>query len=390
MIRWVGALVLAAGPAMADFDQGERNAPFLEPAFEGQTRAPQVESPFGVKTEVFAGGLENPWGIAALPGGSYLVTERAGRMRIIAPDGTLSDAIRGVPDVLDSGQGGLLDVAVGPTFDEDRVIWWSYAKPLGLRRTVTAAARGVLSEDGSEVTEVEDVFVQEPWSFSPLHFGSRIVFDAAGHVFITTGEHSRAAERVLAQDIETTFGKVIRLNVDGSVPADNPFVGRDGIDTIWSYGHRNVQGAAMAPDGRLWTVEHGPRGGDELNLPEAGKNYGWPVVSYGIEYSGAQIGDGLARAEGMEEPVYFWDPVIAPAGMTFYSGAMFPEWEGNLLIGGLASQKLVRLVIEGDRVVGEERLLDVGRIRDVEVAADGALLVLIDDADGAVLRVSRE
>jgi glucose/arabinose dehydrogenase len=216
------------------------------------------------------------------------------------------------------------------------------------------------------------------------------VFDGRGHAFITTGEHSRAPERVLAQDIGTTYGKVVRVNLDGVAPADNPLVGKAGIDTIWSWGHRNVQGAAMDAAGRLWTIEHGPMGGDELNRPEPGRNYGWPVVGYGINYNGDVIGEGIARAEGMEEPVYFWDPVIAPSGMQFYSGAMFPEWEGNLLIGSL-SGALVRLVIEGDRVVGEERLLtDVGRIRDVEVAADGSLMILIDDAEGQVMRVTRD
>lgn len=373
-------------------DQGERNAPWLEAAFEAQTRAPAVASDAALKTEVFAGGLENPWGIAPLPGGGYLVTERPGRLRVVGPDGSVSDPVAGLPEVLDAGQGGLLDVAIGPDFAEDRRIYWTYAKPVDGGRSVTAAARGVLSEDLTEVTEVEDIFVQAPPSPTPMHYGSRIVFDAEGNAFVTTGEHSRVGERELAQDTGTTYGKVIRIRADGSVPEDNPLVGQQGIDTIWSWGHRNMQGAAIHPEtGALWTVEHGPRGGDELNVPEAGKNYGWPVISYGVNYDGSDVGRGIAAMEGMEQPVYFWDPVIAPGGMVFYQGEMFPDWRGDLLIASLNPGALVRLELDGQRVAGEERLLtDIGRVRDVEEAPDGSLLLLIDDPDGAVIRVSRE
>lgn len=382
------ALIFLAFPVWAEVDQAPRNAPWLEPAFAGQTRAAESVSLFGLETESVVEGLENPWGIAALPDGRYLVTERAGRMRLIATDGSLSEPIQGVPEVYAERQGGLLDVAIGPSFADDGIIYWTYSKPLGSGQSVTAAARGVLSTDEAALSDVQDIFIQEPASESPFHYGSRIVFDGAGHAFITTGEHFTGQN--LAQDLATTFGKVIRVHQDGSTPGDNPFVDQDGIDTIWSYGHRNVQGAALDANGRLWTIEHGPRGGDELNTPEPGKNYGWPVVSYGVNYDGSAVGDGIAHAEGMEEPVYFWDPVIAPSGMIFYSGAMFPEWEGNLLIGGLAGA-LVRLVIEEGRVVGEERLLtDVGRVRDVELAADGSVLILIDDANGAVMRVTRQ
>jgi glucose/arabinose dehydrogenase len=381
---------LVAGAAGSG--EGLRNAPHLSPAFAGQTRAPAVESGFRPVVTTLAGGLEHPWGIAPLPDGGYLVTERPGRLRRISAAGEVSDPIVGLPEVFARGQGGLLDVALSPEFARDRVIYWTFAKPMGDDLSATAAARGVLSPDATEVTGVTEIFVQEPPSPTPRHYGSRIVFDAQGHVFITTGEHSSDAERVLSQDLGATYGKVIRLAVDGSVPGDNPFAGREGIDTIWSYGHRNMQGAAIEPGtGRLWTIEHGPRGGDELNRPEAGLNYGWPVITYGINYDGSAIGEGISAAPGLEQPRYFWDPVIAPGGMTFYGGAMFPEWRGDLFIGSMVPGELVRLEIDGESVTGEERLLPgIGRVRDVEEAPDGALLLLIDADDGAVLRVSRE
>lgn len=393
-IRAALVLTLAlaeAPPLTAQVAQEPRNAPHLEPAFDGQTRAPAVVSGVALTVQSFAEGLEHPWGIAALPDGGYLVTERPGRLRVVSADGTVSGPVKGLPEVLARRQGGLLDVALGPGFAEDRVIFWTYAKPVAGGRSVTAAARGVLSADMTEVTEIREIFVQEPPSRTPMHYGSRIVFDGAGHAFITTGEHSSRAERRLAQDLTTTYGKVIRVRPDGSVPEDNPFVGRDGIDTIWSWGHRNIQGAALHPEtGALWTIEHGPRGGDEVNTPEPGRNYGWPVISYGVNYNGSAVGEGVAASEGMEQPRYFWDPVIAPAGMIFYLGEMFPEWRGNLLIGSLNPGGLVRLSLDGTRVTGEERLLtDLGRVRDVEAAADGSLLLLIDAADGAVMRVSR-
>lgn len=398
MKRWGFVLRLFLVPglvpvaALAQVDQGARNAPWLTPAFAGQTRAPEAPSRISVRVEDFATGLEFPWGIAALPDGRFLVTERPGRLRLIARDGTIGPPIRGLPEVYAARQGGLLDVAIGPDFARDRVIFWTYAKPMGWGRSATAAARGVLSEDGSHLTEVQDIFVQEPPSRSARHYGARIVFDGKGHAFITTGERATAGERVLAQDLSTTYGKVLRIGLDGSIPADNPFAGGGGIATIWSSGHRNVQGAAIEPgSGRLWTVEHGPAGGDELNRPEPGANYGWPVISYGVDYNGSAIGEGIAAKDGMAQPVYFWDPAIAPSGMVFYSGRMFPEWRGNLLIASLKGEALVRLVLQGGRVAAEEHLLrDAGRLRDVEVAADGALLLLVDAADGRVLRLTRQ
>ena len=379
------SLCFFANAVAAQVEQGPPNTDFT-PAFADQTRAPALP-PTAVSVTSFVSGLENPWGIATLPAGGWIVTERPGRMRLIAPDGTLSAPITGLPEVAAIEQGGLLDVAVAPDFATSRVVWWTYAKPMP-NGFVTAAARGVLSADGAAMTQVQDMFVQTPPTLVPVHYGSRVVFDRLGHVFITTGEHFTDENRLRAQDLNTTYGKVIRLTETGSVPADNPYVGVDGDDQIWSYGHRNMQGAAIAPDGRLWTIEHGPQGGDELNHPEPGLNYGWPLVSYGENYDGTPVGSGLPRAEGIEEPVYYWDPVIAPGGMLFYQGTAFPGWQGDLLIGSLNPGALVRLKLVGGRVVGEERVItDAGRVRDVEELADGGLLLLIDATDGGILRV---
>lgn len=375
-------------------EQGEPNVPEFEPAFPEQTRAPASDSGVTLAVETFAEPLEHPWGIDVLPDGGYLVTERPGRLRVISADGELSEPLGGVPEVLAEGQGGLLDVALGPNFAEDRMIYWSYAKPLGDGQSATAVARGRLAENLSEVTAVEDIFVQEPPSPSPMHYGSRILFDGDGHAFITTGEHFTEEERVLAQELGNTYGKVVRVNLDGSVPEDNPFVGQEGaVESIWSFGHRNIQGAAFHGEtGQLWVIEHGPQGGDELNLIEPGANYGWPVVSYGENYDGTPVGEGVERhAPDFVEPRYYWDPVIAPAGSIFYRGDMFADWQGDLLISSLVPGGVVRLELDGDTVTGEERLLrDQGRVRDIVEAPDGALLVLVDDPQGAVLRVTPE
>ena len=378
MIR-ILALMLLPVAAHAQVQQGPANADFA-PAFQNQTRAPALPST-SVTTEVFAEGLDAPWGLAALPSGQFLVTERTGAMRVINADGSVSGAISGLPQVAVEGQGGLLDVNVSPDFSQDRTVFWTYAKPVD-GGIVTAAARGVLDAQG-RMTEVTDIFVQDPPARGGRHFGSRVVPMADGTVFVTTGDRGAGDSGTLVQDLSTTHGKVIRVNADGSVPQDNPFVGSDGADSIWSSGHRNVQGAAVGPDGALWTIEHGPRGGDELNRPEAGQNYGWPLVSYGINYQGSDVGTGDARAPQFAEPVYYWDPVIAPAGMTFYDGS-YAGWQGDLLIGSLNPGGLVRLRLDGGRVVGEERLVpELGRIRDVQVLDDGAVLI-VNDAGNAV------
>ncbi len=385
------ALIALAAPAAAQtFERGERNTDF-QPAFNEQFRAPLMESDVALETEELVGGLVHPWGIDVLPeDGGYLVTERPGRLRHVAEDGTLSDPIAGLPEVLAEEQGGLLDVKVAPDFAESRRIYMTYAKPLEDNLSATAAAYATLSEDMTELTDVTEIFVQAPGSTAPMHYGSRVVFDGAGHVFITTGEHFTQEYRVFAQDLDKTYGKVIRLTLDGEVPEDNPYVDdEDAVDSIWSYGHRNVQGATMIGD-QLWTIEHGPQGGDELNLTEAGVNYGWPEVSYGEQYGGGAIGSGQASAEGMEEPVYFWDPVIAPGDMTVYEGEMFPEWEGDLLIGALVRGGLVRLSLEDGMVTEEESLVrDLGRVRDVTVDDDGSLLAITDFESGQIVRIAQ-
>ena len=380
MIR-ILALMMLPVAAHAQVAQGPANADFT-PAFAQQVRAPALPQT-SVTVTVFVRGLDSPWGIAALGKGQFLVTERSGSLRVVNADGSVSRALSGLPDVAAQGQGGLLDVAVSPRFANDRTIFWTYAKSI-LGGLVTAASRGILTTDG-QLTEVADIFVQDNPARNGRHFGSRIIPMPDGTVWITTGDRGAGDSGTLVQDVTTTHGKVIRVNADGSVPVDNPFVGREGNDLVWSLGHRNIQGAAIGPDG-LWTIEHGPRGGDELNRPKAGLNYGWPVVSYGINYRGSDIGEGAARGPNFEEPVYYWDPVIAPGGMMFYDGS-YADWQGDLLIASLNPGALVRLKLRDGLVVGEERMLtDAGRIRDVEVLEDGAVLVLLDA--GEILRVT--
>jgi glucose/arabinose dehydrogenase len=361
------------------------------PALAQPAAAPRSPTPAPVsaplRVDTVARGLDHPWAVAFLPDGRLLVTERPGRLRAVQADGRVSEPLAGVPEVAARGQGGLLDVALDPRFSENRLVYLSYAEP-GERGTAgTAVARGRLGDGRLEDTRV--IYRQQPKVSGGNHFGSRLVFARDGTLFVTQGD--RFAYREQAQDLSSGLGKIVRVNPDGSIPRDNPFVGRDGVrPEIWSYGHRNVQSAALHPEtGQLWTVEHGARGGDELNHPEAGKNYGWPVITYGVDYSGAKIGEGTAKP-GMEQPVYYWDPVIAPSGMTFYTGDAFPAWRGSVLVGSLRPGLLVRLVLEGGRVAREERYLaELGeRIRDVRQGPDGLLYLVTDSADGRVLRVA--
>jgi len=344
-----------------------------------------------IRVETVADGLSHPWGLDILPDGRLLVTERSGRLRIVSPDGAVSEPIAGVPEVDARDQGGLLDVTLHPDFARNRLVYLSYSEP-GEGGNSTAVARGALSEDATSLENVGVIFSQKPKVESTKHFGSRLVFDREGRLFITLGERSDEEFRDQAQELDSHLGKIIRVNDDGSVPQDNPFVNREGaLPEIWSYGHRNVQGAALHPEtGVLWINEHGPRGGDEINIPEAGKNYGWPVVSHGVNYSGTPVGTGERTAPGMEDPIYQWTPVIAASGMLFYTGDAFPEWKGDLFNGGLRANALVRLELDGQRVTHEERLLeDLGlRIRAVEQGPNGELYVLTDEDDGEVLRIS--
>lgn len=336
-----------------------------------------------IAVEVFTPGLAHPWGLAFLPDGRLLVTERPGRLRLVAPDGAKSEPLQGVPRVLAEGQGGLLDVALDPDFAANRLVYLSYAEP-GEGGASTAVARGRLGERGLEGVEV--VFRQQPKVGGANHFGSRLVFAPDGTLFVTTGERFRFEP---AQDLSGHLGKILRINPDGSVPPDNPFVGRqDARPEIWSYGHRNVQGAAIHPQtGVLWENEFGPRGGDEINIPEPGRNYGWPLVSWGRHYDGRDIPDPPTRPD-LAQSIYQWTPVISPSGMIFYTAGLFPGWRGNLLIAGLTAQGVVRLMLDGQRVVGEERISLDQRIRDVEQGPDGAVYVLTDEPDGAILRLT--
>lgn len=350
----------------------------------------ETEGP-SIQVTTVAEGLEHPWALAFLPDGGMLVTERPGRLRHVTAEGDLSDPIAGVPEVDARGQGGLLDVALDPRFGENRLVYLSYAEA-GEGGNGTAVARGRLGEDLTSLSDVEVIFRQQPKEDSTAHFGSRLVFDGEGHLFVTLGERSDARFRVQAQDLNSHLGKIVRINPDGSVPQDNPFVGQEGaLPEIWSYGNRNVQAAAINPQtGVLWEIEHGPRGGDELNIVEPGANYGWPVVSLGVNYDGSPVGEGVQQAEGMVDPIYSWTPVIAPSGMIFYQGDAFPDWQGDLFVGGLASTALVRLELDGNAVASEERLLEsLGlRIRDVAEGPGGEILVVTDEGNGEILRIA--
>lgn len=336
--------------------------------------------------------LVRPWAIDLLPDGRMIVTEKPGRLRIVDGAGAVSPPVLGLPRVAPAGQGGLLDVTLHPDFAENRLVYLSYTEPAPGGASSTAVARAALGAGDGALEGLAVVFRQLPRLPGRLHYGSRVVFARDGLMFVTLGERSRRSYRVQAQDLGSHLGKIVRLRPDGGVPPGNPFVGRAGArPEIWSYGHRNVQGAAVHPvTGRLWAVEHGPRGGDELNIVEPGRNYGWPVVSHGVEYSGLPVGDGRRSAPGMEDPVAVWTPVIAPGGMAFYTGGAFPGWRGDLLVSGLRSRALVRLELDGETVRHEERLLEGEgrRIRDVAVGRDGLVYVVTDERRGRILRLS--
>jgi aldose sugar dehydrogenase len=374
-VRWLSRVVIFFFVAVAPLTAGAQ-AP--------RSPTPQsLKDALGVQT--IAKGLEHPWSLAFLPDKRMLVTERAGRLRVVSVNGQISEPLAGVPRVYASGQGGLLDVALSPAFGKDHLVYLSFSEPAE-GGAGTAVARGRLTESGLENTQV--IWRQQPKVSGSNHWGSRIVFRSDGTLFVTLGERFNHSDK--AQDLSVTLGKIVRINSDGSAPRDNPFVNRSGArPEIWSYGHRNVQAAAPHPEtGQLWTVEHGARGGDELNHPEAGKNYGWPIISYGRHYSFLPIGEGTAK-EGMEQPVYYWDPVIAPSGMVFYTGDLFAGWKNNALIGSLTPGLLVRLVMKDGKVAQEERYLgDLReRIRDVRQASDGSLYLVTDASNGQILRI---
>lgn len=356
-----------------------------------QAESPQLPSEQGrLQVETLATGLENPWALAFLPNAQgILVSERPGRLRLVGYQGAISEPIEGVPEVYAKGQGGLLDVALSPDFANDRLVYLAYAEGGHEGRAGTAVGHGRLSADNRQLEHFTVIFRQAPKLSTGVHFGSRLVFDRDGDLFVTLGENN---ERPTAQHLDKLQGKVVRLHADGQVPRDNPFVSRPGVrPEIWSYGHRNPQGAALNPwSGELWVHEHGPRGGDEINIPRPGKNYGWPLATHGINYSFLAIPEAEGEwVPGTERPLYVWKKSPAISGMAFYSAERFPEWRGDLFIGALAGQALIRLDLDGERVVHEERLLEElgARIRDVRQGPDGYLYVLTDEANGRLLRL---
>ncbi len=393
----LAAVIAVALPRVvtAQVDPRPANGASQKPAMAGQTDAPEKKLNVAFDVVTVVEGLQNPWGMTFLPNGKMLVTERAGRLRVVTADGKMSEPVTGLPAVDARNQGGLLDVALDPNFAANGLIYWSYSEPREGGMNNTAVARGKFVDgEAPRVDTVQVIYHQVPSMQSTLHFGSRLVFGRDGMLFVTQGERSITEGRMQAQRMDGLLGKIVRLNPDGSIPKDNPFVGKEGVrPEIWSFGHRNIQAATLNPTtGELWEVEHGTRGGDEINIARKGKDYGWPTIAYGIEYRGGPITGNLTQQEGMEQPLYYWDPVIAPSGMTFYTGNLFPAWKGSLFIGGHGTQDLVRLTISGDKVVDEERLLtDLQpkreRLRDVRQGPDGGIYILTDETKGRMVKI---
>ncbi len=386
------AFAQTAGGAWPGVDPRAPNAPDQKPAMAGQTRAPEKKLGVAFKVVPVADGFQNPWSLAFLPGGKMLVTERPGRLRVVGPDGSKSEPVAGLPAVDARNQGGLLDVTLDPAFAKNGLVYWSYSEPGPDGANNTAVARGRFVDGAApRVDDVQVIFHQSPSLRSTLHFGSRLVWGRDGTLFITMGDRSITEGRMQAQRMDGLLGKIARINADGSIPKDNPFVGKAGVPAaMWSLGHRNIQSATLHPTtGELWEVEHGTRGGDEINIARKGKDYGWPTIAYGIEYRGGPITGGLTAQAGMEQPLYYWDPIIGPSGMAFYTGSLFPAWKGSLFVGGHGTRDLVRLSIEGEKVTGEERLLADRKeaIRDVRQGPDGALYIVTDGAQGRVYKL---
>jgi aldose sugar dehydrogenase len=403
----IGAAAASASPQCKPIETRRANAPKQKPTFPGQTRTCAVKSNVAFEVTVLARGLVKPWAVEPLPNGDLLITEKTGQLRIVSAKGEIGEPIGGLlpvgsgglsatsgqgglPPITAQEQGGLLDVALSPDFAKDQTIFLSFSEQRQ-GGSGTSVARGRLSNDRKNLEQVRVIFRALPTYDNGLHFGSRLAFGPDKKLYITLGDRFDQPNRPKAQQLATHLGKIIRINPDGSVPADNPFVNRSGAKPeIWTIGHRNMQSAAFDGQGRLWTVEMGPQGGDELNLIKKAKNYGWPIVTFGEEYSGDAIAGAVTARKGYENPVYYWDPVIAPSGAQFYTGNAFPAWRGSLFIGALREQRLVRLVIKNDRVIGEEHLLtDRGqRIRDVRQGPDGALYIVTDDTNGELWKIT--
>lgn len=387
IVLLASGVAVGAAPPCVPLEQRAPEAGFQRPALPGQTRAcaAAAAARFGVR--VTARGLDEPWAVEPLPDGSFLVSEKAGRLLLIGAEGGRGAPLAGLPAVDARGQGGLLDVALSPGFPTDGLVYWSYSEPRA-GGNGTSVARGVLDREARALRDVHVLFRAQPTYDGTRHFGSRLAFGPDGMLYVTLGERSDRRMRQHAQRLDGHLGKVLRLTPEGAPAAGNPWAGTAGaVPETWTLGHRNVQAAAFDAAGRLWVVEHGTSGGDELNLLEAGANYGWPLAAYGEEYIGLPIFGAETRREGTRQPVYYWDPVIAPSGAQFYDGAAFPGWRGNLFVGSLRDRVLVRLVLDGTRVVGEEHLLGDrgGRVRDVRAGADGLLHVLVVGEEGELL-----
>ncbi|MFD2934663.1 PQQ-dependent sugar dehydrogenase [Spirosoma flavum] len=376
--------------ALAAVETKEPNSAY-KPAFAGQTRIDGVKSATNYEGKVLTEALKFPWGITSLPDGRMLVTEREGTMRIVTSVGKVGESITGLPKVNPSGQGGLLGIRVDPAFATNRMVYWVFSEP-SAEGNVTAVAKGKLSADEKKIEGATVIYRATPAYKGNLHYGGRILIDKDGNLIISTGERSDKVTRPQAQSISSGLGKVIRITKEGKPAPGNPFEGQAGArPELYSYGHRNVQSLAFDPvTGDLWEGEFGPRGGDELNHIKPGKNYGWPTITYGIEYSGEKVGDGIQQKEGLEQPVYYWDPVVSPSGMTFYTGDHIPEWTNNLFIGSLSGMHVLRLIIKNDKVVGEERLLadQFQRFRDITQGNDGALYAITDQ--GRLYRIDKK
>ena len=362
-----------------------------KPAFEGQTRVAGVKTTTPFEVTILDSTLTRPWGITQLPDGRFIITEKGGTMRIASATGSMGSPLRGIPKVSSEGQGGLLGVCIDPSFDDNRMVYWAFSEPRP-QGNLTSVAKGKLSSDEKSMEGVTVIYRATPVYKGTLHYGGRVLFSKDGHLYVSTGERSDLQTRQQSQDLNSGLGKIIRINTDGKPVEGNPFEGESGArPEIYSYGHRNVQGIAFHPQtGDLWEAEFGPRAGDELNRVEPGKNYGWPVITYGVEYSGKTIGDSIQQKEGMEQPVYYWDPVISPSGITFYDGDEISEWKNNLFIAALSGMHICRVVIEDGKVVGEERLLadQQQRFRDITQGKDGALYAVTDQ--GRLYKIAKK
>lgn len=360
-------------------------------AFKGQTRIGAVATKSPYDSKVLTSALERPWGIVALPDGRFIVTEKDGTMRIVTAAGAVSDPLTGIPKADNAGQGGMLGICIDPNFKKNKMVYWVFSEPDG-EKNVTAVAKGRLSSNEKSLENATVIYRATPAHKGALHFGGRILFTKDDNLLVSTGERSDLETRPQAQDLNSGLGKIVRITTDGKPAAGNPFTGKaNARPELYSYGHRNVQGMALHPvTGDLWETEFGPRGGDELNRIESGKNYGWPIITYGIEYSGDKVGAAIQQKQGLEQPIYYWDPVISPSGITFYSGKGIPEWKNNLFISSLSGMHVCRIVIKNNKVVGEERLLsgENQRFRDITEGADGSLYAITDQ--GRLYRIGKK